>query len=273
MFPGPTAVQASPRPARDGRSSLDHSPDEDPPAGGAAVQGPTSPPKGGPPGAKEAPISCEAGSMGANFQRLTPHVAYYGYRYYDPVTGRWPSRDPIEEEGGVNLYGFVENRPTDRIDLLGHKMVKVPVYKRSSGNIFGHLSDFFGNPWHVVLEFYGYSVGFSSTDGGSEGRVASPDMWAGDQFVDWDSNFKRSVQLWIDDCCIDEEKLRKNLMLVQGMNVEGKGFTYHPMLFNCNAFIEMVVDQAVEDSYKDDAPWSCYIPFSSNHAWYLYSSR
>jgi RHS repeat-associated protein len=34
---------------------------------------------------------------------------YYGYRYYDPVTGRWPSRDPIEEEGGVNLYGFVGN--------------------------------------------------------------------------------------------------------------------------------------------------------------------
>ena len=32
---------------------------------------------------------------------------YYGYRYYDPLTGRWPSRDPIEEEGGVNLYGFV----------------------------------------------------------------------------------------------------------------------------------------------------------------------
>jgi len=24
---------------------------------------------------------------------------YYGYRYYDPVIGRWPSRDPIEEKG------------------------------------------------------------------------------------------------------------------------------------------------------------------------------
>jgi hypothetical protein len=23
--------------------------------------------------------------------------------YYDPVTGRWPSRDPIGERGGVNL--------------------------------------------------------------------------------------------------------------------------------------------------------------------------
>ncbi|MEI7957239.1 MAG: RHS repeat-associated core domain-containing protein, partial [Verrucomicrobiota bacterium] len=31
---------------------------------------------------------------------------YYGYRYYDPLTGRWPSRDPIGEKGGVNLYGF-----------------------------------------------------------------------------------------------------------------------------------------------------------------------
>ncbi len=46
-------------------------------------------------------------------------VADYGYRYYDPLTGRWPSRDPIEEEGGVNLYGFVENRGTSSIDFLG----------------------------------------------------------------------------------------------------------------------------------------------------------
>jgi len=43
----------------------------------------------------------------------------YGYRYYDPVTGRWPSRDPIEEEGGVNLYGFVENNGTNKWDYLG----------------------------------------------------------------------------------------------------------------------------------------------------------
>jgi len=44
---------------------------------------------------------------------------YYGYRYYDPVTGRWPSRDPIEERGGVNLYGFVGNDVANKWDLLG----------------------------------------------------------------------------------------------------------------------------------------------------------
>jgi hypothetical protein len=38
---------------------------------------------------------------------------------YDPVTGRWPSRNPIEEEGGINLYGMVGNRPTFAIDFLG----------------------------------------------------------------------------------------------------------------------------------------------------------
>jgi RHS repeat-associated protein len=47
------------------------------------------------------------------------HVAYYGYRYYDPIIGRWPSRDPIEERGGVNLYGFVFANPTNAIDILG----------------------------------------------------------------------------------------------------------------------------------------------------------
>jgi len=43
----------------------------------------------------------------------------YGFRYYHPQLGRWPSRDPIEEEGGLNLYGFVGNRPTSVVDLLG----------------------------------------------------------------------------------------------------------------------------------------------------------
>jgi RHS repeat-associated protein len=43
----------------------------------------------------------------------------YGYRYYDPVTGRWPSRDPIGEAGGFNLYGFVRNNGVNGVDSLG----------------------------------------------------------------------------------------------------------------------------------------------------------
>ncbi|MFC7339556.1 RHS repeat-associated core domain-containing protein [Haloferula chungangensis] len=51
----------------------------------------------------------------------TSRITKYGYRYYDPVTGRWPSRDPIGERGGVNLYGFVYNSPTGWIDFLGRE--------------------------------------------------------------------------------------------------------------------------------------------------------
>lgn len=44
---------------------------------------------------------------------------YYGFRYYNPSTGRWPNRDPIEERGGLNLYGFVYNDALDFFDFLG----------------------------------------------------------------------------------------------------------------------------------------------------------
>lgn len=39
--------------------------------------------------------------------------------YYDPGVQRWVNRDPIEEEGGINLYGFLGNQPTGRIDPYG----------------------------------------------------------------------------------------------------------------------------------------------------------
>jgi uncharacterized protein RhaS with RHS repeats len=48
-------------------------------------------------------------------------VTDYGYRWHDPITGRWLSRDPIEAEGGVNLYGFVGNDGVVHLDYLGHR--------------------------------------------------------------------------------------------------------------------------------------------------------
>ncbi|TVM03369.1 MAG: hypothetical protein CV087_05745, partial [Candidatus Brocadia sp. WS118] len=48
------------------------------------------------------------------------NLYYYGYRYYDPLTGRWLSRDPIGEKGGINLQSFVVNNSINKIDLLGN---------------------------------------------------------------------------------------------------------------------------------------------------------
>jgi RHS repeat-associated protein len=43
----------------------------------------------------------------------------YGYRYYSPQLGRWLSRDPIGERGGVNVYAMVLNNPTNLHDKFG----------------------------------------------------------------------------------------------------------------------------------------------------------
>jgi RHS repeat-associated protein len=50
---------------------------------------------------------------------------YYGYRYYDSQTGRWLNRDPIEEEGGLNLYGFVDNNAIENVDYLGNAIATI----------------------------------------------------------------------------------------------------------------------------------------------------
>jgi RHS repeat-associated protein len=41
------------------------------------------------------------------------------YRAYDPETGRWISRDPIAERGGLNIYAYVMNDPINLVDPLG----------------------------------------------------------------------------------------------------------------------------------------------------------
>ncbi len=46
-------------------------------------------------------------------------LVYYGYRFYTPELGRWLSRDPSQERGGLNLYAFARNETLGRMDYLG----------------------------------------------------------------------------------------------------------------------------------------------------------
>jgi RHS repeat-associated protein len=44
---------------------------------------------------------------------------YYGYRTYNPTTGRWLSRDRIAEAGGLNLNALGSNDSVNEFDVLG----------------------------------------------------------------------------------------------------------------------------------------------------------
>lgn len=46
-------------------------------------------------------------------------LSEYEFRMYNQSLGRWISRDPIEEEGGLNLYKFADNNPIILIDQYG----------------------------------------------------------------------------------------------------------------------------------------------------------
>jgi RHS repeat-associated protein len=46
-------------------------------------------------------------------------LLYYGYRFYNANTGRWLSRDPIEERGGLNTMAILGNNCLDKWDMLG----------------------------------------------------------------------------------------------------------------------------------------------------------
>lgn len=51
---------------------------------------------------------------------------YYGHRFYSPGLGRWVSRDPIGERGGLNIHVFVRNSAIDGNDLLGRQALPLP---------------------------------------------------------------------------------------------------------------------------------------------------
>ena len=54
-------------------------------------------------------------------------LLYYGYRYYKPSTGTWPNRDPLQEDGSLNLYCFCVNSPANQVDFLGQSIVFNPI--------------------------------------------------------------------------------------------------------------------------------------------------
>ncbi|MFA6961192.1 MAG: RHS repeat-associated core domain-containing protein [Opitutaceae bacterium] len=56
------------------------------------------------------------------------------YRAYNPKEGLWLSRDPIAEEGGVNLYGYVGNDPVNDIDPLGLSGGRTPGSTAGTGH-------------------------------------------------------------------------------------------------------------------------------------------
>jgi RHS repeat-associated protein len=64
-----------------------------------------------------------------NFTGLYRHsesnLDFATFRAYDSDLGRWLSRDPIAERGGLNLYEYSANNSVNLIDPIGHNPVAI----------------------------------------------------------------------------------------------------------------------------------------------------
>ncbi len=66
----------------------------------------------------ESPTGLDVGFQGQIRDEVTG-LYQMGYRWYNPVLGRWQSRDPIGLSGGVNDVCFCANNPFSMFDIVG----------------------------------------------------------------------------------------------------------------------------------------------------------
>ena len=95
------------------------------------------------------PADCSRLTYGFSTKPLDAETGlhYYGYRFYDTRNGRWINRDPIEENGGLNLYGFIENKGSNVIDVLGNDTLLLIVGEEyiNNTNVFSRSADYYAS--------------------------------------------------------------------------------------------------------------------------------
>jgi RHS repeat-associated protein len=88
-------------------------------------------------------------------------LVYYGARYYSPSLGRFINRDPIEEKGGLNLYGFAGNDGVNGVDVHGMFLKKL---FKSIGKVFKAIGRAISTIWDKVIKPFGgiaLQIGFT----------------------------------------------------------------------------------------------------------------
>jgi RHS repeat-associated protein len=132
------------------------------------------------------------------------NLLYYGYRFYTPITGRWINRDPIEEAGGVNMYGFVGNDGVNRFDSLGLIGVEINIKSQLGGKGEG-----FSVHWSEKTRIAGYCKQWGLTPWGTGCISYEPDriFWAyKTDNIDFEVNGYGEASIWI-DC--NEQKVKE----------------------------------------------------------------
>ena len=108
-------------------------------------------------------------------------TVYYNYRCYDPVIGRWLSRDPTMERASACLYAFNKNFVM-AFDYLGRVKVNLVTKKVDRGlwdKVFGASGTLMTKPVGSVEDIYVFDQDDESRpdDTNPSGRAQEPVQW------------------------------------------------------------------------------------------------
>lgn len=204
--------------------------------------------------------------------------SYYGFRYYDPETGRWPNRDPINEIGSMlvrneseiiyeeelNLFLYLNNDSINLVDFLGKMKIELRFNPVGGGEpIMGEVR------YHayVVLtlcapdesgnwgrhEFY-IRGGPSQGGKGGVSAVASPGEsfgpiemiagWYRPGTIDW-AEGAPSLSVFEDwSISIEEQNEKLSDMLGVAVWIQQAQITYRPLGPNSNSAAYQIIDEA-----------------------------
>jgi RHS repeat-associated protein len=203
----------------------------------------------------------------------------YQLRSYSPALGRWLNRDPIEERGGVNLYGFCHNNSNVHYDGLGYEEIKSIIVKKkpirwtkiyySDVKKMNVADDLYGHWWiEIENESYGWwpikKVGFWETLVGVPGEVNGISTFGGSSTRDPDHGqvpdvmyhpwrnvgLLKSNRLWYgplkgDSCrCVNEDDIKKCIrdFALKFSRINGETWSYpFGNGNNCHDFVEKVL--------------------------------
>jgi RHS repeat-associated protein len=94
-------------------------------------------------------------------------LPYYGYRDLYTVWGRWLNRDPIGEEGGMNLYPFLRNAAPNAIDPLGLHVYAVDgTWSHKLTSVTSNTRQFYNNTTEIKYYWHGPKSGVTGSDAG-----------------------------------------------------------------------------------------------------------
>jgi RHS repeat-associated protein len=89
----------------------------------------------------------------------------YGRRLYEPPLGRWVNRDSAEEDGGLNLYVFVQNAGPSFVDAFG-EAIWYFVEKVIYDEVMAINKDYMRNPFVESIRLHNLQIVNSGSDGG-----------------------------------------------------------------------------------------------------------